>query len=856
MTWLTVLLSPHPSPSPSLPATPVFTEPAPTLWVQHTASSVAAWCEQRPWLLAVLAAGFVAGYPARAIIVSHHHQRMREHAQLILVSPPPEVDPDGARVLWSTLAEILRPSWRHRLRDGRPHVALEYRWSARQLNIGIWLPGTIAYGPVLAAIRGAWPGAACEITDPTDPLPIAAIAEGGALTPVLPAWFPLQSDHDADPLRTLIQTAADLNRHEAACVQVLARPASNRQISRLRRGVQSLRTGKPPNSLLDPATWLRAVLDLGLSVLGPTRRPAYAPSGRSAARLPGADPQLERDARAAVDKLAGAPLWEVAVRYAVAHTGPGGTPKTLAPRLTSVAHGLASSFGVYAGRNRLRRVHAGRPAAVLASRVLRRGFLLNAAELSTLAALPTDIAVPGLDRARAKAMPAPVAVAGGGRGTKVLGVAQIGGHKVALKAADARQHAHVIGSTGSGKSTLLANMILDDVHARRGVIVIDPKGDLINDVIDRLPADVADKRLYLIDPDQPAGATLNPLQGADHDLVVDHIVSIFGKIFAKHWGPRIDDTLRMACLTLLRKANATLTLIPSLLQDKQFRAAFTADLDDPEGLLGFWQWFESTPPPLRSQVIGPVLARLRSFLTRPFVGQTIGAPRSSIDMRRVLDGGILLARLPKGQIGEETARLMGSFILASAWQTATGRTRIAEDARRDAVAYIDEAHNFLNLPGSVGDMLAEARGYRFGLVLAHQNLTQMPRETQLALSANARNKVFFTCAPEDATQLAKHTMPELSDHDLSHLDAYQAGCRLVVDGRETPAFTLHTLPPKPLVGGSTAVRQAAIANVTPASGDNGQAAIARLARVKPPGRQRRADPADDPHPTPSNTSAA
>jgi hypothetical protein len=130
----------------------------------------------------------------------------------------------------------------------------------------------------------------------------------------------------------------------------------------------------------------------------------------------------------------------------------------------------------------------------------------------------------------------------------------------------------------------------------------------------------------------------------------------------------------------------------------------------------------------------------------------------------------------------------------------------------------------------------------------------MPRETQLALSANARNKVFFTCAPEDATQLAKHTMPELSDHDLSHLDAYQAACRLVVDGRETPAFTLHTLPPKPPVRETTAVRQAALANVTPPGAANGQAAIAQLARVKPPGRRRRADPPDDP--TPTETSAA
>src|SRR5581483_3634779 len=212
---------------------------------------------------------------------------------------------------------------------------------------------------------------------------------------------------------------------------------------------------------------------------------------------------------------------------------------------------------------------------------------------------------------------------------------------------------------------------------------------------------------------------------------------------------------------------------------------------------------------------------------------TVGAPWSTVDMRKVLDGGILLARLPKGQIGEETARLMGSFVLASAWQAATARTKIPEAQRRDAICYIDESHNFLNLPGSIGYMLAEARGYHLGFVLAHQNLTQMPRETQLALSANARNKVYFSCAPEDAHQLARHTMPELSEHDLSHLDAFRAGCRLVVDGRETPAFTLHTNPAKPLQGEITAVRQAAIANVTKDK-KKGQAAIARLAGVSGP----------------------
>jgi hypothetical protein len=266
--------------------------------------------------------------------------------------------------------------------------------------------------------------------------------------------------------------------------------------------------------------------------------------------------------------------------------------------------------------------------------------------------------------------------------------------------------------------------------------------------------------------------------------------------------------LRVACLTLMRRANATLTLVPPLLNDKQFRAAFTVDLDDPEGLKGFWEWYEATPPPLRAQIIGPVLARLRAFLLRDFVRETLGVPKSSFDMGRILDGGILIARLPKGQIGEETAKLMGSFVFASVWQAATARARIPEDQRRDASIYIDEAHNVLNLAGSVGDMLAEARGYHLGLVLAHQNLTQLPRDTQLALSANARNKIFFNCSPEDAHQLARHTVPELDEHDLSHLDAYTTASRLVVANRETAAFTMLTRPPVPIIGETTALRQA------------------------------------------------
>ena len=126
-------------------------------------------------------------------------------------------------------------------------------------------------------------------------------------------------------------------------------------------------------------------------------------------------------------------------------------------------------------------------------------------------------------------------------------------------------------------------------------------------------------------------------------------------------------------------------------------------------------------------------------------------------------------------------------------------------------SYLDEAQNFLTLASSLDTMLAEARKYRLSMVLSHQDLAQFPRDLLAAVSANARNKVYFACSPEDARALARHTLPELDEHDLTHLDAYTAAARLIVDGRQTHAFTLKTRPPRPVVGEATAIRQAAAA---------------------------------------------
>jgi len=509
------------------------------------------------------------------------------------------------------------------------------------------------------------------------------------------------------------------------------------------------------------------------------------------ARRPALDPAVAPEIRAIVAKSE-SPLWSVAVRYSVSDEA--GDRAALRGR----AHSLASAFAMYAGRNRLVRRRLRRPHHAMQRRTMGRGALLSTPELAALAHLPTDRIVPSLARAGARHVaPPPKVVADPAEG-KVLGDSDAGGERpVVLRPAEARFHLHVMGSTGSGKSTLLTRLILDDVAHERGAVVIDPKGDLVSEVLARLTK-AQRARTVVLDPQaQGPIPTINMLEkpegGAGSDLVVDHLVGIFSRIFEHHWGPRLEDVLRSACLTLLEGSGATLADVPKVLSTPGAWEKHLKDRADDE-LHGFWRWYDALGEGQRAQVVGPLLYKLRAFLLRPFVRDVVVAPKSSLDMSEVLDGGLLLARLPKGLLGEDTARLLGSFVVAKSWQAATARSAVPEADREDSSLYVDECQNFLTLPRSFDEILAEARGYRLSLVLAHQHLGQLPRDLRDAVSSNARNKVFFSMSPEDAFVLSRQTAPQLGEHDLANLGGYQAAVRLVVDGEDQPAFTMKTRP--------------------------------------------------------------
>jgi len=733
-----------------------------------------------PAIVAVLGAAIAARLALWLV------RRHRAHAggRLVEIAPGPEVDPAGSEALWHALHGALRRTWWSAL-AGRPHVAFELFWAAGRLAIGIWVPAGVPAARVAAAVQSAWPGANTEVRPATAPLPAGAALAAGELRLVEPEWFGIRTEHPADPYRMLLGAVGSLGPEETAVVQVLARPAAPRRYRRCRKAAVAMRTGRPMSMLVRFIDfWLTKGVPCPVNLSG--------------------DPTRAADIRAITEKSASVGF-EAAVRYGVASAHGDHTARR---RLRSQAQGIVAAFALYDGRNRLTRRRLPRGARALAGRPLGRGDLLTFAELAALAHLPTDRSVAGLSRAGAHAVAPPPEV---GTVGKQLGRAEVGERRpVAIGVADARQHLHVLGVTGSGKSTLLTNLVLADVTAGRGVVVCDPKGDLVTDILDRLP-ERAIGRVVVLDPDDAsAPPAMNVLDAPDPYLAVDHLVGIFHRLFEAYWGPRTDDVLRVAALTALRQPGATLADIPRLLTEPGFRATCTRGLTDPS-LRGFWDGYDKLSPAAQAGVVGPVMNKLRVVLSRPFVAAVLGSSASSFDLGAdVLDGGLLLARLPKGTLGEDSARLLGSFVVAKVWQTVTARARAGQYARVDAALYLDEAQNFFTLPGSIADMLAEARGYRLSVVAAHQHLSQLPRELRDAVSANARNKLIFNCSPEDARVLERHVAPELGEHDLSHLGAHQVAARLVVDFQEAPAFTLRTEPaPPPVPGRAEAVRAAA-----------------------------------------------
>ena len=451
------------------------------------------------------------------------------------------------------------------------------------------------------------------------------------------------------------------------------------------------------------------------------------------------------------------------------------------------------------------------PWRVVAARIRERSIpitiwpaILNTRELAGLLGFPIDdVRAPGLVLGAARQIaPSPDLPRKG----LVVAYSNYPGmttRPLALRQSDRLQHLWLLGPTGTGKSTLMATMALQDADAGNGLLVIDPKADLCDDILARLPEERLND-VIVLNPaatDRPVG--FNILQAArdEHarELVVDDVVRIFGEIWKSSFGPRTTDVLRNALLTLTATrapdgSAFTLTEVAPLLENPAFRRFVTRQAGVPESVRSFWIAFDAMSSGERAQTIGPSLNKLRALTTRTslrlMLGQSTGLDVTDVFTKR----RILLVSLNKGVVGGETAQLLGSLVVACIWNAALRRAAIPKRARRPVCAYLDEFQDVLRMGGDIADALAQARGLGLELVLAHQYLGQLPPALQAAVMGTVRSSIVFQLEHDDARVLERRFTPALSADDLMGLRAYEIAARLCVDSQTRPPVTGRTRP--------------------------------------------------------------
>ena len=342
---------------------------------------------------------------------------------------------------------------------------------------------------------------------------------------------------------------------------------------------------------------------------------------------------------------------------------------------------------------------------------------------------------------------------------------------------------------------MIANLARQDIANGEGLALLDPHGDLVEELARSVP-DVRKNDLIYFNPTDPASAlAFNPLEitpSTSKPLVASGLIAVFKKIWPESWGPRMEYILRNVLLALLDLSGSTLLDVPRLLDDAEFRSYVVASVQNP-AVRRFWlREYQKFPANFRAEAISPIQNKIGEFLVNPLLRRIVGQPRSSFDLRQVMDEGkILLVNLAKGKIGEDTAALLGAMLVTKFSLAALSRGDIAEGDRRDFYLYIDEFPSFAT--ASFTGMLSEMRKYRLNLVLAHQYMAQVDETVRDAILGNAGTLVVFRTGLNDALILEKEFYPEFTAHDLVNLPNYHVYLKLMIDGIVSKPFSARTL---------------------------------------------------------------
>jgi hypothetical protein len=360
---------------------------------------------------------------------------------------------------------------------------------------------------------------------------------------------------------------------------------------------------------------------------------------------------------------------------------------------------------------------------------------------------------------------------------------------VAQSLQDRLQHLFVIGQTGTGKSTLIEYLVAQDVAAGRGVMLIDPHGDLADKLHGSFkaphhywdPADPACRLGY--NPLTPAGPAIRP-------LVAGGLIDALKKQWADAWGARMEHLLRYAILALLESQDPDMRDIIRLYLEKDFRAQVLARVTDPQ-VLSFWRdEFRAMNYTNAVDGVAPIANKLGAFLAHPLVRRAVCEPGHPLRLRQIMDRGeTLIVNLGKGRLGADTAKVLGGLILASAMHAGFSRQVLAQPDRRAFMLYVDEFHSFTT--EAFADLLSEIRKYGIAVTLAQQYLGQSEEAVFAAIMGNVGSLLAFRVGPLD-TPLMCRQLTEIAPRDLVYQPNYRAFARLLISGAPHRPFTLET----------------------------------------------------------------
>ncbi len=448
--------------------------------------------------------------------------------------------------------------------------------------------------------------------------------------------------------------------------------------------------------------------------------------------------------------------------------------------------------GIVAGRSYLQRYKARRPGI---------SFQLTTEELATVYHFPNPDVVPHIVHvlARKAQPPLDLPVKGTDDDKNICFFGTTNYHNqnniFGIKRRDRQRHLYVIGKSGVGKSKLLELFINEDIADGHGVGVLDPHGDLIDNIMRRIPENRVKDVIYFDPSDTEFPVAFNPLEQVSPELkmrVTIGFIEIFKKLFGSNWTPRLEHVLRYTTLALLDSPNTTVLSILKMLTDKNYRQRIVARIED-SVVKNFWvNEFAGWSEKFDNEAIMPVLNKVGQFVSTALIRNMVGQPLNKLNIRKIMDDRqILLIKLSRGLLGDENSNLLGAMLITKMQQAAMSRADIREEDRKDFYLYVDEFQNFAT--DTFEQILSEARKYRLNVTLAHQFMAQLSPALRATVFGNVGSLISFRVGADDAAILEKEYTPVFKVRDIINLGVQEFYVKMSIDGETRDAFSGKTL---------------------------------------------------------------